>query len=1075
MIFTERTIRVTGGASQINSPIVLYKGDKNIKIRFKIVDCPYTYSKNVDNVIEVSEASYAQLVIKTPNDGLPIFSDIAETESGYVTFTITGEMIDEAEEVGKYSFQVRLLDDERFSRITIPEVVDGIEVREPIAIEGVSATNEVDIAMVNYAVTTAATPEDTFDSQGNYNKTTWGAGDRITAAKLNKIEAGIDGVNKKVASGGTSSEGMTQEQLSQLSTAYQHSQSAHAPSNAEANVQADWNEADTTSDAYIKNKPTNLATIDDIPTVPTNVSEFTNDAHYASETFVNNKIAEAQLGGGSGTVDLSGYVTKETGNANQITFADGQTFQSKLDAGTLKGDKGDKGDTGERGSQGIQGPAGTNGQDGLTTAISVNGNTYTHIDGVITLPDYPSISGGTGGSNINDTTSSATTTYSSNKIESIKENLSSQINDIVNMLDNTITDTTIAFSDNNAHASNYLNIETYEGGQNQPMHPKVLYFADKWNGFKYWMSYTPLPNEDNENPCIAVSNDMVNWGVPDGLENPLAFKPSGGGYNSDSHLVYRGDTNTLECWYREIVQGANTETYYRRTSTDGVNWTPAEQTFQSTGSITANLSPAILYEDGKYKMWTFANSPTFHYYESTDGISWGEPRSITIAGGNWWHGDVIHTSKGYELLLYVNSGGVLYYTKSADNITFDTPIEILQPTGSEADWDGENLYRSSFIVQNGYYYVFYSGRNTGTPFEWHIGLTRGKNISELRGMTGVTETKLNIFEAINELYNLIKGTSNSNVPVNSISLNMSSLSLETGRTFQLIATIEPENATNKTITWESDNPEVATVENGLVTGVATGECTITAIASNNKTATCSITVQAAASGNDPIMENLICWLDGRDGSGNQTTWEDRTSYNNDMILNGFDFNSASGWTGTGLKFDGVNDYCIAATPNTINGYGTNNPDFITVCLNVTINAVNKSQQDLLDVCSGNKGRFLLLQDNNISYQSASLFKTGVIAEVGKTYDLVYTYRSNIHVTTDIQRTSIYVNGEMKYENKQDVHKKFPSEYFNFIVGSENGTTAFANMVVNSIKIYDGELTEEQIQHNYQYENSIDRG
>ena len=205
MIFTERTIRVTNGTSQINSPVVLYKGDKNIKIRFKIVDCPYTYSKNVDNIIEVSEASYAQLVIKTPNDGLPIFSDIVETESGYVTFTITGEMIDEAKEVGKYSFQVRLLDDEQFSRITIPEVVDGIDVRDPIAIEGVSSTNEVDIATVGYALTTAGTVEDTFDTQGNYNKTTWRTNDRITAAKLNKIEAAIDGVNKKVASGGTGS------------------------------------------------------------------------------------------------------------------------------------------------------------------------------------------------------------------------------------------------------------------------------------------------------------------------------------------------------------------------------------------------------------------------------------------------------------------------------------------------------------------------------------------------------------------------------------------------------------------------------------------------------------------------------------------------------------------------------------------------------------------------------------------------------------------------------------------------------------------------------------------------------
>ncbi len=37
--------------------------------------------------------------------------------------------------------------------------------------------------------------------------------------------------------------------------AYDHSQAAHAPANAEANVQADWNESDTESDAYIKNKP----------------------------------------------------------------------------------------------------------------------------------------------------------------------------------------------------------------------------------------------------------------------------------------------------------------------------------------------------------------------------------------------------------------------------------------------------------------------------------------------------------------------------------------------------------------------------------------------------------------------------------------------------------------------------------------------------------------------------------------------------------------------------------------------------------------------------------------------------
>ena len=135
MIFTEKTIKVTNGKSQINDPVILYRGDRNIKLRFRIVDCPYTYSKTVYNIIETTEASYAQLVIQPPNNSLPIFSDIAATEDGYVTFIITGEMIDEISEIGSYTFQIRLLDDEQYSEITIPEVVGGIEIREPIAIE----------------------------------------------------------------------------------------------------------------------------------------------------------------------------------------------------------------------------------------------------------------------------------------------------------------------------------------------------------------------------------------------------------------------------------------------------------------------------------------------------------------------------------------------------------------------------------------------------------------------------------------------------------------------------------------------------------------------------------------------------------------------------------------------------------------------------------------------------------------------------------------------------------------------------------------------------------------------------
>ena len=66
------------------------------------------------------------------------------------------------------------------------------------------------------------------------------------------------------------------------------------------------------------------------------------------------------------------------------------------------------------------------------------------------------------------------------------------------------------------------------------------------------------------------------------------------------------------------------------------------------------------------------------------------------------------------------------------------------------------------------------------------------------------------------------------VPVSGIKLDKSSLSLEIGQKATLTATIAPSDATNKSITWSSANQNIATVNNGVVSGVAAGETTITA-------------------------------------------------------------------------------------------------------------------------------------------------------------------------------------------------------------------------------------------------------
>jgi len=82
---------------------------------------------------------------------------------------------------------------------------------------------------------------------------------------------------------------------------------------AEVNVQSDWNETDTTSDAYINNKPT-------IPVVPTNVSAFTNDAGYTVKPDL-------------GTINLSATWTGSVSPYTQTVTVSGATvtINSKVD------------------------------------------------------------------------------------------------------------------------------------------------------------------------------------------------------------------------------------------------------------------------------------------------------------------------------------------------------------------------------------------------------------------------------------------------------------------------------------------------------------------------------------------------------------------------------------------------------------------------------------------------------------------------------------------------------------------------------------------------------------------------
>ena len=149
MLSTECLITVRKGTSKINTPIVLYRGDKNIEARFQINNNPF---------IADSTVKYGQLIIKLPEAGIVNFSSINEFDGEVVSFILPEDMMDEIVEVGLYTIQLRFYNEDKTSVATLPEIVQALDIREPIAIQGqrpvsynpITATITLDPSMFSY-------------------------------------------------------------------------------------------------------------------------------------------------------------------------------------------------------------------------------------------------------------------------------------------------------------------------------------------------------------------------------------------------------------------------------------------------------------------------------------------------------------------------------------------------------------------------------------------------------------------------------------------------------------------------------------------------------------------------------------------------------------------------------------------------------------------------------------------------------------------------------------------------------------------------------------------------------------
>lgn len=112
------------------------------------------------------------------------------------------------------------------------------------------------------------------------------------------------------------------------------------------------------------------------------------------------------------------------------------------------------------------------------------------------------------------------------------------------------------------------------------------------------------------------------------------------------------------------------------------------------------------------------------------------------------------------------------------------------------------------------------------------------------------------------------------VPATGVTLNKDTLSLGTGESETLIATVSPDNATNKTVKWESSDTSVATVDsNGKVTALKKGTATITVTTEDGEyTATCALSV--ACSHTNTTVHHAVASTCQVQGNNEYTTCDD---------------------------------------------------------------------------------------------------------------------------------------------------------------------------------------------------------
>ena len=363
-IFRECTIRLSKDTATIDEPVYVFKGDRNIKLKFNLQGLRYKFSEHpLDIYFETQQAAFCQVKWYRADD-VKITFDIQSCDGGMPVLVIGEELMDEDVELGNYSIQIRLLDYNKNSILTLPLIENAVTIKAPVFEGGetqayIAKIDEGEVGTAKLSV--RGVVEDTYNTNGTYNKTTWNTGDIIAANKLNKSENAIEDIVGRINTLETTG-----------------GQQGPAGPQGEKGDKGDPGEDGQTPNI----------TIGTVTTVSSSTEASAEITGSTPNLVLNLSIPKGERGpegtGGSG------------GTGADPTITIGTVASGDVASASITGDYPDytlnlvlpKGADGQDGTNGVDGVAG---KDGLTTKITINGVTYEHRDGEITLPPYPTV------------------------------------------------------------------------------------------------------------------------------------------------------------------------------------------------------------------------------------------------------------------------------------------------------------------------------------------------------------------------------------------------------------------------------------------------------------------------------------------------------------------------------------------------------------------------------------------------------------------------------------------------------------------------------------------------------------